>query len=229
MAKKKKDAPPAERKKRAPNSGSFSKDRPNPTAFQPGISPNPGGVATGYRALARALRADGAGRAEDRLCEALDLPRGSSRIQAQSRRIWRLMNYGEPSIALEASKFYAQLNGENAPSKLQFGIDPDANEDVDAGPPRLIVNFVSSRSDLAKQVAEGKILDRTITPQRERDPNAQAAQDEAERAAGVTTSTTSPPPSPSPTPKPWAALAAPRPIPESPQQTRQRVYKKLGY
>lgn len=228
---KKTEAPPAAREKRKPNSGSFSKERPSPNAFEPGQSGNPGGKPREYRALARALRADGAGRAEDALCDHLGLPRGSSRIQAQSRRIWRLMNYGEPSIALEASKFYAQLNGENAPSKLALGLDPDAmgEEAGEFAPgPRLQVVFVSSESDLARDIAAGRIIDRP-SPQRDPDPAAEAAPREAE-AQVIAPDAPEPKALPSPAPpspdreSPWPAS-----LPDSPQKVRERVYRKLGY
>ncbi len=229
MATKKKKSDAPEKKKRKPNSGSFSKDRPNPTAFQPGApSPNPGGKPREYLALARALRAGGAGRAPDRECEAMGLPRGSSKLEVAAERILISMRRGVYPEHLEAAELFSKLTGEYA-HKLELGLDLEAMEEGGGLGPRLIVQFTESEHDKLKREAEehasGRLIDHA-SPPRASDPSAEAARQEAVSAASPGGAEVLPPPTAT---KVWPRLAAPapEPRPESAQQTRERIYQKL--
>jgi hypothetical protein len=180
---KKKDAPPAEKKQRKVPSTAYSTENPSPHAFQPGQSGCPGGKPNQYRALARALRASGAGRATDAECDALGLPRGSSKLQVSAERVMWTMRKGKTSEQLQAVEVYARLCGEYAATKLQLGFDPDFDgEGENAGPPRLIVEFVTSQHDLEQERLTGRLIDAPPLSDRDPDPAAAAAQAERNHA-----------------------------------------------
>jgi len=222
-----------QQKKRRVPSTAYSTEHPSPNAFQPGQSPNPGGKPSGYRALARALRISGAGRAPNAECDVLGLPHGSSKIQVAAERIVHTMRRGTPSEQLQACELFARLTGEFAPTRLALGFDPDMGEEGEEGSiggPRLIVNFVSSQHDLEKERVEGKLIDRPPLS-RDIDPAAAAAAREAESTGPRGEQPLAPQEPPTPKAKPWPALAAPRPTaePQSAQAIRAATFKKLGY
>ena len=240
MTKTKKNTPPAE-KKRGPNAGSFSAERPSPAAFEPGISGNPGGAPRHFRALARALRISGQGRASDAECDLLGLPRGSSKIQIAAERILWTMRKGSTSEQLAASDLFARLTGEFAPTRLSLGLDPDMEESDQSGlGPRLIVRFTeSTHSRLAREAREreaGALID--AQPARDLDPDAEAARAEQNHTVIADSPVEAEPEVLPPSQPPaaeklnvFAALAPPKTQPRqrSNAEIRQRIFEKLRH
>jgi hypothetical protein len=233
MAKKKDTPPDVKKKPRGPNRTSFSAERPeaNPHAFPPGVSGNVQGTPRAFRALARALRAQGQGRATDAECRALDLPIGSSKVQVAAERILWTMRRGTPSEQLYAAEVFAKLTGEYT-NRVALGFDPDMMEEESIGGPKLIVQFVESEHDRLRREGEerreGKLLDASPASPRDVTPDALVAQREAE----TVTPRGDQPLAPQPPPPPrsvFAALAAPQPAPrpKTSQEIRAEIYKKL--
>jgi hypothetical protein len=231
MAKKSKDAAPPAKKERGPNRTSFSKSNPSPAQYQPGTSGNVQGTPRAFRALARALRAQGQGRATDAECRALDLPVGSSKVQVAAERILWTMRRGTPSEQLYAAEVFAKLTGEYT-NRVALGFDPDMMEEESIGGPKLIVQFVESEHDRLRREGEerreGKLLDASPASPRDVTPDALVAQREAETVTPRGDQPLAPPPPP---PRSVFAALAPQATPqpqESLQQIRAAAYKRLG-
>jgi len=196
----------------------------NEHRWQPGQSGNPSGRPKAeMRLVSRALLDQLSWRAPAALCKLLGLPETSSQAQCLAATLIRRATKGDTN----AARLLMELVGESGRNAFTLSFDSDGDSEYAAGP-RLVVNFVSSKSDLEKRIAERKIIDH---PQRDPDPEAAAAMQEA---AGTVSHREAepeilPPPPSSSSRNTFAALAAPTPAPESAQKIRERVYKKLGY
>ncbi len=96
----------AERKRNAPRTA-FKKGQPNPHAFKPGVSPNPGGrPKDGLRLVSKALRVQLAGRATNEIAAAVGLDPGASYAQVLAQVVLRLGMRGD----LTAIKLAVELS-----------------------------------------------------------------------------------------------------------------------
>jgi hypothetical protein len=96
----------AERKRNAPRTA-FRKGEPNPHAFKPGVSPNPGGrPKDGLRLVSKALRVQLAGRATNEIAQAVGLDPGASYAQVLAQVVLRLGMRGD----LTAIKLAVELS-----------------------------------------------------------------------------------------------------------------------
>jgi hypothetical protein len=218
--------PPAERKKTVPRSA-YSATNPSPYAFEAGgPSPNPGGRAgSKSRLLSRALKARLDTRAPDSVASAFQLGRGASWAQVLSAALVTQAVKGDTQAARMVAEYTEPL-----PKQL-FGFDSDDGESS----PRLVVEFVQSESDKARDVAAGKIIDQNVAP---RDPSAEAARKEATntaiRVADEPEAAAPQPalPAPAPTTTKQAHMNQPSPWPASPgesrQETRLAAYRRSG-
>lgn len=137
---------PAARKRNPPKTA-YSKENPSPHAFQPGVSPNPGGRAGSKpRLLSRALKARLDCRAPDAVAASLKVPRGSSWATVLAQALVVQAIKGDVS----ASRMIAEYSEGPPAQKLAFGFG-DGEEGGGHGGPALQIVFVSPEMKAAAE------------------------------------------------------------------------------